>query len=110
MNNTMNDAMIAALVKSMSPLMGTSAAPADPPMIDVSAASVSEKPRRDNRCACCNKKLVLSDFACGKCKTRHCGAHRLPEAHQCSHDFRATGAAQLKEQLTRVVADKVEHI
>jgi hypothetical protein len=63
-----------------------------------------------NRCACCSKKLTLSDFACGKCQIRHCGTHRLPEAHTCSHDFKASGREQLSQQLVRVVNDKIEHI
>ncbi len=112
MNNTMNDAKLAALIQSMSPILAATTADAEPPALsvesDVSASEV--KTKRDNRCNCCNKKLALSDFACGKCKIRYCGTHRLPEAHQCSHDFRAAGAEQLKQQLTRVVADKIEHI
>jgi predicted nucleic acid binding AN1-type Zn finger protein len=63
-----------------------------------------------NRCACCAKKLTLADFACGKCQVRHCGTHRLPETHACSHDFKASGREQLTKQLTRVVGDKIEHI
>ena len=109
MNNTMNDAMIAALIESMSPLLTPADAVTEPPPVDVSGSG-AEKKVNTNRCNCCSKKLVLSDFACGKCNIRYCGKHRLPESHQCKHDFRASGAEQLKQQLARVVADKIDHI
>ena len=110
----MNDAMIAALVNSMTPLLSPSDAVTEPPTLvietDVSGSGGERKVKRENRCNCCSKKLVLSDFACGKCNVRYCGKHRLPELHQCSHDFRAAGAEQLKQQMSRVVADKIDHI
>lgn len=106
--------MIAALIESMSPLLTPTDTITEPPTLvidsDVSGTGSEIKIKRENRCYCCSKKLVLSDFACGKCNTRYCGKHRLPESHQCKHDFRASGAEQLKQQLTRVVADKIEHI
>jgi predicted nucleic acid binding AN1-type Zn finger protein len=63
-----------------------------------------------NRCAICSKKLTLTDFECGKCKTRFCALHRLPEEHKCAHDFHAEWQARLKTQLERVVASKVDKI
>ena len=78
---------------------------APPPTIKLDPA-----PQNKNRCACCSKKLTLADFACGKCQIRHCGNHRLPEAHMCTHDFKAAGREQLAQQLVRVVGDKIEHI
>lgn len=106
----MNDAMLAALITSMSPILSPKDATDEPPPIDVSGSGGQIKVKRENRCNCCGKKLALSDFACGKCNIRYCGKHRLPELHQCNHDFRAAGAEQLKQQLARVVADKIEHI
>ena len=61
-------------------------------------------------CACCRRKLTLTDFECGKCKTRHCAEHRLPEQHSCAHDFVAEGRALLTEQLAKVVAKKIDQI
>ena len=63
-----------------------------------------------NRCAICSKKLTLTDFDCGKCKTRFCAAHRLPEQHSCAHDFHAEGQTQLKAQLERIVAPKIDKL
>jgi predicted nucleic acid binding AN1-type Zn finger protein len=102
MNNLMKGTMFADLTITIPPLVFASD--------DESQKQTDVKSKKNNRCAGCSKKLVLSDFACGKCKIRYCGAHRLPESHSCSHDFRAAGAEQLKTQLTRVIADKIDHI
>jgi hypothetical protein len=42
-----------------------------------------------NRCCHggCKKKLSLTDFPC-KCGKKHCAAHRIPEVHSCSYDFK----------------------
>jgi predicted nucleic acid binding AN1-type Zn finger protein len=94
------------MMKQTTPYQATVVATATPPTITLSAPTTQNK----NRCACCSKKLTLADFACGKCQVRHCGAHRLPEAHTCNHDFRAAGREQLTQQLVRVIGDKIEHI
>ena len=39
------------------------------------------------KCTICNKKLKLTDFAC-RCGITFCTKHRLPEQHNCSHDFK----------------------
>jgi predicted nucleic acid binding AN1-type Zn finger protein len=62
---------------------------------------------KQKRCGCCKKKLTLTDFSCDKCQTRFCVAHRLPEEHICSHDFKAAGKNQLTKQLVSAIADKV---
>ncbi len=83
------------------------------PMIDISATETPVQPtkqKEQRRCACCPKKLALTDFACGKCQIRHCAVHRLPEQHTCGHDFRTEGRKQLTDQLTKVAADRVSKI
>lgn len=43
------------------------------------------------RCHCCSKKLKLcATYAC-KCQGVFCGQCRIPEAHQCSFDFKTEG-------------------
>lgn len=76
------------------------------PAVDLAAAT--KKPSA-NRCATCSKKLTLTDLAC-RCGTRHCTAHRLPEAHACQHDFRADAQKILTAQLERVAGEKVQKI
>jgi hypothetical protein len=63
-----------------------------------------------NRCACCRKKLALTDFACGKCTVRHCALHRLPEQHSCSHDYQAAGRAAIAAANPEVRAKKIDVI
>ncbi len=103
----MNDPMptLQTQTPNSTPVLTSTATMTPPPSVQL-----SQQPPSKNRCACCSKKLVLSDFACGKCQTRYCATHRLPESHACTHDFRATGKEQLTQQLTRVVADKIQHI
>jgi predicted nucleic acid binding AN1-type Zn finger protein len=67
-------------------------------------------PPPSKRCACCRKKLMITDFSCGKCSIRHCGEHRLPEQHACPFDFKTAGRAQLMKQNPTVQGKKMEMI
>ena len=62
-----------------------------------------------NRCPTCNRKLALTDLTC-RCGKRHCLAHRLPELHACSNDFRGDARKILVSQLERVVGEKLQKI
>jgi predicted nucleic acid binding AN1-type Zn finger protein len=42
------------------------------------------------KCFACKKKVGLLGTEC-KCSFVYCNAHRLPESHSCSFDFRAKG-------------------
>jgi predicted nucleic acid binding AN1-type Zn finger protein len=97
----MNDGII--IQEARTPVMTSSTKTDAPPELTL-------EPKKNNRCGCCSKKLLLSDIGCAKCGTRHCGAHRLPELHACPHDFRKEGQALLAKQNPRVVGDKVERI
>ncbi len=68
--------------------------------------------KAQNRCAdkCCKKKLLLTDMTCPNCMARFCAAHRLPEDHQCSHDYQKSGKEQLEKQLVKVVAEKLDRV
>jgi hypothetical protein len=88
------------------PVLPTPAAITTPTILDLcTAADVPSKPKK--RCAAtdCHRKLTLTDFDCGKCKSRFCTIHRLPESHACQHDFHKDIV-----KLERVVADKLERI
>jgi len=104
-------------IEDFSPILAATDASADPAFLELDQEKVKEKANekskeksKANRCSCCSKKLSLSDFSCGKCHTRFCGLHRLPEAHHCSHDFVAEGKKTLERQLVKVTAEKVAHI
>jgi len=90
--------MVDRMIKGLTPLLSAAAKQDQqqpPPLL------------KQKRCGCCTRKLALVDFECDKCKIRFCGTHRLPEIHDCGHDFRVAGAAQLAAANPRVVADKV---
>ena len=57
----------------------------------------------------CNKKLMLSDFAC-RCANYYCGAHRHAESHACVYDFKKQGATLLEKQLVKAVASKLDRV
>lgn len=64
-----------------------------------------------NRCSqtTCNKKLMLTDITC-KCCQRFCSAHRMPEDHACSYDFKAAGKKLLESNLLKVDGSKMERL
>ncbi|XXG75991.1 hypothetical protein AAC387_Pa08g0442 [Persea americana] len=62
-----------------------------------------------NRCGCCRKRVGLMGFTC-RCGTMFCGAHRYPEEHGCSFDFKGAGRDAIAMANPVVKADKVERI
>lgn len=65
--------------------------------------------RVKNRCGCCRKRVGLTGFTC-RCGTTFCGAHRYPEEHGCSFDFKGAGRDAIAKANPVVKADKVERI
>jgi len=109
----MTDKMMQALLKSLSPIYFQPDPMGEPPALDLDNEKDRESNAKDQkRCASdsCKKKLHLSDFGCGKCKTRFCSQHRLPEAHACQHDFKKEGAILLAAQNPRVVGSSLNRI
>jgi len=84
--------------------------PPPPPLKISIPATAAEPPVPTNRCACCRKKLALTDFACGKCTVRHCALHRLPEQHGCDHDYKTAGRDAIAAANPEVRAKKVDVI
>jgi len=112
MADRMNAAQLAELLKALTPLMTPKPQLETPPALSIQDEEPAAPAPPQKRCGCdgCRKKLALTDLACGKCKTRFCGTHRLPELHACAHDFRKEGAAQLAAANPRVVADKIQRV
>ena len=87
---------------------------AAPPSVSTTTLSVKEgepvlsKPKRCQR-AECNKKLMLTDFAC-KCKGWYCGTHRYSESHRCQFDYKELSRELLEKRMSKVVGQKLEHI
>ncbi|KAK4281637.1 hypothetical protein QN277_013105 [Acacia crassicarpa] len=62
-----------------------------------------------NRCATCRKRVGFTGFKC-KCGITFCGAHRYPEKHGCSFDFKAVGREELSRANPVVIAEKLHKI
>ena len=97
------------MFKSNTPYMAPTPAKAEPTALDLglSVSATATRAANPNRCGCCRKKLALTDLEC-RCKVRFCAAHRMPEEHACTFDFKSHAVAVLEKQLVRAVADKVE--
>ncbi|KAG7027205.1 Zinc finger A20 and AN1 domain-containing stress-associated protein 4, partial [Cucurbita argyrosperma subsp. argyrosperma] len=62
-----------------------------------------------NRCSSCRKKVGLTGFRC-RCGITFCGAHRYPEKHGCTFDFKSIGREEIARANPVVKADKLERI
>lgn len=62
-----------------------------------------------DRCNLCKKKLNLFPFKCN-CGSYFCSAHRQPEEHNCTFDFKAVGVRKLSEDNPLVQAEKLNRL
>ncbi|XP_028762757.1 zinc finger A20 and AN1 domain-containing stress-associated protein 1 [Neltuma alba] len=67
------------------------------------------QPKAANRCSSCNKKVGLTGFPC-KCGSTFCGAHRYPEKHECTYDFKVSGRDAIAKANPVVKAPKLDKI
>lgn len=74
---------------------------------EVVKAEVKEELQKDKKkCFSCNKKVGLLGTEC-KCCFVFCNAHRLPESHNCSFDFREKGQKDLEKTVVKVSNGKI---
>ncbi|EXB88731.1 Zinc finger A20 and AN1 domain-containing stress-associated protein 4 [Morus notabilis] len=62
-----------------------------------------------NRCLVCRKRVGLTGFKC-RCGTTFCGAHRYPEKHGCTFDFKTMGREEICRANPVVKAEKLDKI
>ena len=64
------------------------------------------------KCTHCSKKLALVDQVTGKCMCgfTYCSNHRLPEFHDCTHNYQKAYMDKANSNLLVVVAPKVSKI
>eukprot|EP01117_Protostelium_nocturnum_P011383 TRINITY_DN412_c0_g1_i5.p1 TRINITY_DN412_c0_g1~~TRINITY_DN412_c0_g1_i5.p1 ORF type:complete len:417 (+),score=117.17 TRINITY_DN412_c0_g1_i5:751-2001(+) len=58
------------------------------------------------RCFKCTKKVGLTAIKC-RCSQHFCGAHRYPEEHTCSFDYRTKAKEELTKANPKVASSKV---
>jgi len=68
-----------------------------------------KKPPKKNRCHECRKKVGLTGFEC-RCGGLFCSLHRYSDKHQCTFDYHALGAEQIRKANPVVVSEKVQKI
>lgn len=64
---------------------------------------------RPIRCGTCRKRVGLTGFTC-RCGVTCCGAHRYPEGHGCTFDYRAAGREEIARANPVVKAEKLDRI
>lgn len=56
----------------------------------------------------CKKKMTLVDYAC-KCSKLYCCAHRIPEVHNCTFDYKEEQKKNLLVHMgSPVISKKIE--
>jgi predicted nucleic acid binding AN1-type Zn finger protein len=73
------------------------------------APGFMDGPSTKARCAHCAKKLPLTAAAC-RCDKLLCAAHRCPEDHGCTFDYRAAGRALLRANMPVIACPKLERV
>mmetsp|Transcript_1052 Transcript_1052/g.1534 ORF Transcript_1052/g.1534 Transcript_1052/m.1534 type:complete len:162 (+) Transcript_1052:169-654(+) len=81
---------------------------ASPPRNVEGEADVSPKKKKKVKCQVCKKKLGLLGFDC-RCGHVFCSAHRHPDTHTCTIDYKELGRDRLRRDNEAVVADKVQN-
>eukprot|EP00117_Sycon_ciliatum_P010637 scpid106620/ scgid12462/ Zinc finger A20 and AN1 domain-containing stress-associated protein 6 len=71
------------------------------------ARPISPKTDKKDKCRfeSCRKKLRLADPAC-RCGMRFCMAHRLPEQHHCTFDYKTHGREGMKKDSVKCDSDR----
>lgn len=75
----------------------------------VPSLALATEVKTKNRCGHCPKKLTLTDTMC-KCSQRFCMAHRHPELHSCTFDFKAEGQKILEANNPKTIASKLNKL
>lgn len=72
------------------------------------ALMLNETPKK-KKCACCSHRLQITDMACGRCSQKYCSLHRMPEDHNCPHDYKTAARAHLIAANPVIRADKMNN-
>ncbi|KAL0725864.1 hypothetical protein Bca4012_040463 [Brassica carinata] len=77
--------------------------------VTVTVTATEQQQKRPNRCTTCRKRVGLTGFKC-RCGTTFCGAHRYPEVHGCTFDFKTAGREEITKANPLVKAAKLQKI
>jgi len=65
--------------------------------------------RLSTRCFECKKKLGITGIKC-RCSQQFCGAHRYPEEHKCSYDYKKQAKEDITKANPKIEAPKISPI
>lgn len=68
-----------------------------------------KNPKKRNRCSTCLKKIGFTGFEC-RCGGVYCGIHRYTDEHDCTFDYRALGAQEIRKNNPVVAGEKIKKI
>lgn len=70
-----------------------------------------QQAKKSNRCevASCRKKVGLTGFTC-RCGGLFCGTHRYSDLHQCTFDYKALGAEEIRRNNPVVKGEKIQKL
>tara|TARA_B100000579_G_scaffold227152_1_gene186035 strand:- start:7795 stop:8022 length:228 start_codon:yes stop_codon:yes gene_type:complete len=57
----------------------------------------------------CNRKIKLTDLMC-RCGNFYCKAHRLPESHNCTYDFKENDKKKQRIENLKCIGSKLVKI
>ncbi|CAG7905836.1 hypothetical protein BRARA_D00571 [Brassica rapa] len=77
--------------------------------VPVTVTATEQPQKRPNRCTTCRKRVGLTGFKC-RCGTTFCGAHRYPEVHGCTFDFKSAGREEIAKANPLVKTAKLQKI
>lgn len=66
--------------------------------------------KKVKRCSVCGKKTGLTNAYSCRCSNNFCAAHRYPEAHSCTFDYKTEGRKLLEQNNPVVTAPKLPKI
>ena len=72
-------------------------------------STVRKKQKNKKRCWTCRKKVGFTGIEC-RCGYVFCGAHRYPDQHQCTFDFKTFDREKISKANQKIVADKIQRI
>ncbi|KAJ4904620.1 Zinc finger A20 and AN1 domain-containing stress-associated protein 4 [Raphanus sativus] len=75
----------------------------------VTVTATEQQQKRPNRCTTCKKRVGLTGFKC-RCGVTFCGAHRYPEVHGCTFDFKLAGREEIAKANPLVKVAKLQKI
>ncbi|XP_052198665.1 zinc finger A20 and AN1 domain-containing stress-associated protein 5-like [Diospyros lotus] len=105
-----------AIEKSLAPSASSSpgsvgSASSDCEVSEAAAAAAPAKAavQTAGRCGECKRRVGLTGFKC-RCEATFCGAHRHPEQHACTFDFKSLGKEAIAKANPVIKAEKLRKI